>query len=219
MGCFNGAEGFDSFNLVNVLTDYYPGPTPSFCTSWSFLEFTFLNAIDNTKLAGVILEVKVNGNFYTFVTDEEGSARQTIQKNAYQGMLIEYNCSKEGFISKSGMYQVPDPSTDPILQVFDFLSPTLTSDEKYRAVLSWGLKPEDLDLKVLEFKVDVTCESYYDHKNCSGTSLDVENSDRGVETVTWNDMSEAFSYLIVVEDYSDYDDYPLANSKVIYTFF
>jgi hypothetical protein len=49
--------------------------------------------------------------------------------------------------------------------------------------------------------------------------LDVENSDRGVETVTWNDKSEAFSYLIVVEDYSDYDDYPLANSKVIYTFF
>ena len=166
-----------------------------------------------------------------FTSEDSGTASQEIQVTAYNGMVIAYECRKEGFFLKSGQFRVNDNSTDhkekrsnidygtdTVVEVKEFLVPTLTPEEKYRVALSWGPSPDDLDLKVIEFNGDVTCKLDWENKNCDGSSFGLENGaggDAGVETITWNEKLTSYSYLIYAEDYEHNERfYQTANSQV-----
>ena len=201
-------------------TTQYVSTSPA-STTFSYeeivLEFTSLNAIDNSKLPGVTVDVNVNGNDYIFVTDEQGFFSQTIPETVYQGMLIEFNCTKEEFLAASNQFRIVDASSDTV-QVTQSLTPNLNPNQTYRVVMNWGTNPQDLDLHVTEFSSNYTCDTYYGNKTgCEGLSLDVDNTNggnAGAETITWNQYLDSLSFLIYVVDYSREPDYPLAKSQV-----
>ena len=84
--------------------------------------------------------------------------------------------------------------------------------------MEWGTHPEDLDLHVTEFTdIGTGCEVYYQHMECQGLSLDIDNrhgGDEGAETITWTQDLDGFSYLIHVVDYSRESEYPFTVSQV-----
>ena len=208
-----------STTTPNTTTQY--GSTTAASTTFSheriFLEFTSLNAIDNSKLPGVTVDVNVNGNDYIFVTDEQGFSSQTIPETVYQGMSIEFNCTKEEYLAASNQFRIVDGSTDTV-QVTQSLTPNLNPNQRYRVVMNWGENPRDLDLHVTEFASDYTCDTYFGNmEGCVGLSLDVDNTnggDAGAETITWEQDLDNYSFLIYVVDFSRDPNFPLSKSQV-----
>lgn len=86
------------------------------------------------------------------------------------------------------------------------LTPIVKSG-KIRVVVSWPDAPSDLDM-VSTFrldKVDTKCEVFFGKKNCSQTSLQVDNNLRtrkGAETITI-DMLENYIYTFAIRKYVD----------------
>ena len=194
-------------------------PTTTFYFDSIILNFTTLNALDNSKLPNVSVSVYgETGRVYTFETDETGFYSLVMNETVYQGNTIGYNCSKEGFLRASNQFNVVDSSSNTIL-VSQALTPNLSPNQRYRVVMAWGTHPEDLDLHVTEFAEDGTdCDTYYSNMNgCDGLSLDVDNThggDAGAETITWTQDLDGYSFLIFVVDYSRDSSYPFKASQV-----
>ena len=82
--------------------------------------------------------------------------------------------------------------------------PSLSAATEFKAVLNWGTLPYDLDLMALQYSGAVNCTIYYGNKNCTGVSLDLDNTrggQYGAETITWYTQSAPFKYIIYVKDF------------------
>jgi len=186
------------------------------------LNFTSLNAIDNSNLQRVFVTININGHIYTFETDENGFSSEFIEEPVSQGSVVEYNCTKAGFLPASNQFSIIDAASNTIV-VSQVLSPKFNPSQRYRVVMEWGTHPEDLDLHVTEFTdIGTACEVYYQHMECQGLSLDIDNrhgGDEGAETITWTQDLDGFSYLIHVVDYSRESEYPFTVSQASLTIY
>ncbi len=137
---------------------------------------------------------------------------------------------REGFADFSRTYTIQEGDDDGESGIFFNMSPTVLVSEKFvanyiqmpanlfklmfyshfqegefRAVMSWGTNPDDLDFHDLIFDgPNVECEVFYSNKQCGDVSLDVDNTqggDNGPETITWN-APDTFTHLVYVYDFT-----------------
>ncbi len=54
-------------------------------------------------------------------------------------------------------------------------------DTEFRAVMSWGHTPNDLDIhnRVYDDDGELQCDVYYGDKECGNVHLDIDNTDVG----------------------------------------
>ena len=117
-------------------------------------------------MAGVELEINVNGNMHSFVTNGQGLINHVVQDRAYLGMVIDYTSKKDGFISANGQLPITHDGSNQALEVAQSMSPNLGADQVYRLVMSWGPTPSDLDLHLNEMGSS-NCQLDYSNKRCS----------------------------------------------------
>ena len=92
------------------------------------------------------------------------------------GSVVSIKTSKSGY--EDGTDEVLVGNTDTTREVA--MNP-LTGED--RVVLSWGEKPEDLDLHLVMFTGSGTsvCEIFYSSRDCPGATLDRDNTQVGFD--------------------------------------
>ena len=143
-----------------------------------------------------------------FVTNNNGEVDIMTDEKAFFPFNFKLSAQKPGFADYSE--NVVIKNKDDLVTIY--LSPELHTHKNYRAVLSWGSEPMDLDLYVNEYTDDETCVANY-ISSCVGPSS--PNDHRGglnaVESMTWGSQTPS-TYLIYVVIHSK-DSY-LRNSQV-----
>ena len=137
-------------------------------------------------------DVAEEGDFLMAKTQvtEEGEAVALVSSNGL--FLVKVEAS--GFITFERELDLDCNPSDcdaclEDLNIFVPLSPMMEDDISVRFSLSWGEKPQDLDLHSYRksWKDSTECETWYSHKKCDLMVLDLDNTkggDNGAETIT-----------------------------------
>ena len=170
------------------------------------LVFTAHSSSDNSRLANVSCSFEISSNFHNFSTNRYGIINTTIHSTVTQGDTVDYSCSRQGYIPIEGNYTVGDSAR---IKIFEIFSANLDQSHMYRAVLTWGEKPDDLDLAVWEIPLDRSrddCITKWHKPNCKTTHLDIDNRQgghNGAETITWGKDLKDYAYIIYVNNYKN----------------
>jgi len=175
----------------------FAGPTstsgPPTTTGYGLVSVRFVarDATTNQPLSRVMIGFP---DYASILTDDQGQAHMLLAGVEFPYSL-DFSAAKAGYETYNSTVSIMNNA--PVQIVAFSLSPTLTPDQNYRLVMTWGPQPSDLDLHVIEFDDNYVCETYYSNKNgCFGLSLDVDNTqggNNGAETITWGD-SQAHRY-------------------------
>ena len=200
---------------TTTLTTVKVETSPAFCPNMK-MDMKVRNGINNKLVPNAFVTV-MNLPNYKKSEVEEGKMEE--DEDSYDvaeegDILLERTKVNEGgeadvLVSSNGLYMVRveasgfitferevDLDCNPTdceacledLNIFVPLSPVMEEDS-VRFSLSWGEKPQDLDLHSYRrsWKDSTECETWYSHKSCDLMVLDLDNTkggDNGAETIT-----------------------------------
>lgn len=179
----------------------------------SILNGTVVDAATNEPMSGVNIHIEDgDGQTHTVTSAQDGSYSVTL---AYGDVTVE--AEAEGYIPYSRVIGVNEGATE----THDIqLSRELTSTQ-YRAVLTWGENPRDLDSHLIGSDLSGSYHVFYGDKTVYNyeldkyiAELDVDDVDSyGPETTTF-DVNSAGDYSFFVHNYSETESLATSDAHV-----